>query len=245
MKVAMCVSGVPESKYNLIKRNNAVQKLKFPNADFYYATWKGREKLFYENFPDYELHTFDEPVMHYHPYMDIKDFTSPYFEETKSWVMRTNRIEWTSHHTKQILIHAMLLNEIKDDYDVIIRGRFDNFIWNDKAADFTPFVEDTYKNNRANCFAVTNGPKFKEQYESDYERNPKMREWFLDQLIIHPRNMINLSDILQLHKEKKLRAAEYGWHQVLSESYGNNHRNWHGWVNHDKNVDYQFIKEAL
>ena len=85
---------------------------------------------------------------------------------------------------------------------------------------------------------------FKTLYESNYKKDVKMKKWLLDQLIIHPRKMINYDYIMKLHKDKKLRAAEYGWHQVLSEPYKDNHRNWHGWVNHDKNVEDTFIKEG-
>lgn len=244
MRVAVCVSGVPESVHNLQTRNNKILKQKFPYADFYYATWKGREDTFYKNFPNEECNTFSEPVMHYHPYSDISDFTSSHWEETKGWIFKTGKIDWSRHHTKQILIHAMLLNKISENYDIIIRTRFDAFVWKDPSADFTKFVVDSHENQRANCFAVTNKSMFKQLYESDYEKNPKMRKWILDQLIIHPRSFINYDSIMQLHHDKKLRAAEYGWHQIISEPYGDNHRNWHGWVNHDKNVAIEFINEG-
>ena len=236
MKVAVCVSGLVQSDY--IKRNNEVLKAKFPMADFYYATWNDQRENFEKNFPDDKCFYYEQPYMHYHPYMDIKDFTSPYFEETKGWIRRTNRIPWSLHHTKQIIIHSWLLNEISEEYDVIVRARFDGFIWRDPEANFLPFLKDTYENQRANCFAVTQGPKFKQLYESDYINTPKMRYWILDQLIIHPRSFVQKEKVDQLHKEGRLRAAEYGWAQFMTK-----HRNWHGWVNHDKNIESQFLLE--
>jgi hypothetical protein len=243
MKVAVCISGIPESKHNLQVRNNQVLKEKFPMADFYYATWKGYEDIFYKHFPNDKCFAFQEPVILYHPYTEIKDFTSVYFEETKNWAIKNRKIDWTRHHTKQILIHAMLLNHITENYDIIVRTRFDAFAWKSSEANFIPYIIDSYENKRANCFAVTKKEKFKKLYESDYVKNPKMKEWSLDQLIIHPRNFIDYNHITILDSEKKLRPAEYGWHQILSEPYGNNHRNWHGWVNHDKNIATDFIKE--
>lgn len=240
MKVAVCVSGLLSGDF--IKRNNLVQKEKFANADFYYATWKRDESKFFKYFPSEECFFFDEPEMHYHPYFP-EGWSSEHFLETRNWVTRTNRIEWSSHHTKQILIHAWLLNNIQKEYDIIVRTRFDAFIWRDKEANFIPFIEDSFDNNRANCFAVTQKPKFKDIYESDYIRTPKMRYWLLDQLIIHPRSIFDVDQVNMLHETKQLRAAEYGWHQVLSEPYGNNHRNWHGWVNHDKNIEERFLRE--
>lgn len=244
MKVAVCISGIPESKYDLQVRNNRVLKEKFPDADFYYATWKGHEELFYKHFPNDKCETFEEPVMLYHPYMDITDFSSKDWEETKSWISKTNRISWSRNHTKQIIIHSMLLYTLEEKYDIIVRTRFDAFVWDSPQVDFTPYVADSYENNRANCFAVTRKPKFKSLYESNYVADPKMRKWILDQLIIHPRSFFNHDQIIKLHNEKKLRAAEYGWHQVISQPYNDNHRNWHGWINHDKNVDISFIKEG-
>tara|TARA_R110000851_G_scaffold123683_2_gene253575 strand:- start:774 stop:1520 length:747 start_codon:yes stop_codon:yes gene_type:complete len=244
MKVAVCISGIPNSSHNLQRRNVDVLKEKFPDADFYYATWKGYENEFYKYFPNDECLVFDEPIMHYHPYFDITDFTSKDWEETKSWVKRTNKTSWSSHHTKQILIHAMLVNSIDKKYDIIVRTRFDAFVWKAPDANFTQYIKDTKENYRANCFAVTRKSMFKNLYESDYIKDKKMKKWILDQLIIHPRNMIDYENIMTLHTEKSLRAAEYGWHQTLSEPYSDNHRNWHGWVNHDKNVEISFIREG-
>lgn len=238
MKVAVCVSGLLTGNY--IHRNNSVQKQKFPYADFYYATWTREENKFKKYFPDDQCFFFEEPKMHYHPYY-AENFSSEYFIETRNWILKTNKLEWSSHHTKQILIHSWLLDKISDDYDVIIRTRFDGFILKDEKANFLPFVQDSFEHNRANCFAVTQKPKFKMLYESDYIKTPKMKYWLLDQLIIHPKHLLDTKLVSDLHETKQLRAAEYGWHQVLSEPYGNNHRNWHGWVNHDKNIDPVFL----
>jgi hypothetical protein len=240
MKVAVCVSGLLSGDY--VIRNNVVQKEKFSNADFYYATWIKEKNKFQKNFPNDNCFFFEEPEMHYHPYFP-ENFTSEYFKETKDWILKTNKTAWSSHHTKQILIHALLLNNIKNDYDIIVRTRFDAFIWRDPTANFESFLEDSFRNNRVNAFAVTRKPMFKTLYESDYVSNPKMKYWLLDQLIIHPTSMFDIDNVFRLHQSKQLRAAEYGWHQVLSEPYGNNHRNWHGWVNHDKNIEDKFLRE--
>ena len=242
MRVAVLVSGLVKSDY--LQRNNKVLKQKFSNADFYYATWNDQKNSFEKNFPKEHCYYYDPPEMHYHPYTDIKDFTSKYWEDTKAWIIKTNRLDWSSHHTKQIIIHSWLLNELEKEYDVIVRTRFDGFIWKDPEANFLPFIKDTHYNQRANCFAVTQKPMFEKLYESDYQRDPKMREWILDQLIIHPASFITKEKVDKLHAEGRLRAAEYGWHQTISMEHGNNHRNWHGWVNHDKNVDPQFLLKA-
>jgi hypothetical protein len=240
MRVAVCVSGLMSGNY--ILRNNLVQKEKFPDADFYYATWFKEKKKFEKLFPNDECFFFEEPVMHYHPYYP-ENFNSEFFQATLKWVIKNNKMEWTSHHTKQILIHAWLLDKIQKEYDVIVRTRFDAFIWKDSKANFKPFLEDSFKNKRTNGFAVTRRPKFKDLYESDYIGEPKMKYLILDQLIIHPRELFNTQEVNNLHITKQLLPAEHGWHQTLSASYENNHRNWHGWVNHDKNIEEQFLRE--
>jgi hypothetical protein len=242
MKVAVCVSGLLSGNY--INRNNRVLMEKFPTADFYYASWSTQKNKFTQHFPSKECFFFDEPVMHYHPYF-IENCTAQYYLETKNWIVKQKKVDWSSHHTKQILIYAWLLDKIKEkNYDVIVRTRFDAFIWKDRVANFTPFVEDSFLNKRANGFAVTKKPSFKTLYESDYINTPKMKHWLLDQLIIHPTFMIDKTEIDSLHEAKQLKPAEHGWHQVLSEKYGNNHRNWHGWVNHDKNIEQRFLDEG-
>lgn len=241
MRVAVCVSGLVNG--NLLKRNNEVLKSKFPYADFYYATWSDQKNAFEGVFSNQKCFYFDPPNVHYHPY-EAKDFDSVHWRETKNWIVKNKKMDWSKHHTKQHIIHALLLKQIEKEYDVIVRTRFDAFAWKDPLADFTPFVEDSLINQRANCFAVTRKSMFKDLYESDYETHPKMRVWCLDQLIIHPRSLFDPDTVLKLYEDKLLRAAEYGWHQIISEPFGNNHRNWHGWVNHEKNVEKRFLDEG-
>ena len=244
MKVAVCVSGKVNSSYNLIKRNNSVLKEKVPNADFYYATWEDQKEIFYRNFPNDKCFIFKEPDINYHPYWPEDTILNPHFEETKNYIVRSNNIEWSKHHSKQILIHAWLLSSISEKYDIIVRTRFDEFIWKDPLADFTPFVKDSYDNQRAIGFAVVRKKEFKNLYEANYKENPKMKWKILDQLIIHPRKLFNIEEVILLHDSKKLYPAELGWWQVLSKNCNNNHRNFCGWTNHDKNVLPEFIKEG-
>ncbi len=245
MRVAVCVSGAFNSvngKDGIIK-NNTIHKSLFPDADFYYATWD-IFKLEFENvFPNEKCKYFSEVNMHYHPYVDIdkKDHCSTHYEKTTNWVKKggKERIDWTSHHTKQILIHAWLIDEIKNNYDVIVRTRFDAYIF--KEAKFSGYLEDTFKNNRANCFGATKQSKFDMLMEFDPVKHSRFNYWLLDQLIIHNSNVVDIEHVNLLHEEKKLHAAEYGWYQALSMPYGSNHRNHDGWVNHDRNVLDEFF----
>ncbi len=236
MRVAVCVSGACSTgnpKGDLV-RNNAIQKAKFPNADFYYATWDGFRPVFEKLFPHERCEYFPEVRMHYHPYTDIKpeDHTSRFYQSTADWINRggDERLKWSAHHTKQILIHSWLTKKIEAGYDVIVRTRFDAFI--SKYANFTQHLADTNKHRRANCFAATKQNQFNQLHEFNVSPETQHGSTMLDQLIIYPAGAIDHDAVNRLHKEKKLHAAEYGWCQVINGK----HRNHDGWVNHDRMV---------
>jgi hypothetical protein len=245
MKVAVCVSGAVRSQQGDagLLRNYNRMKEKFKGADFYFATWNSFQSDFKRLFKEEKCFYFEEPKMHYHPYLDMQpeDYVSEYYKDTLDWIKKEGKqkIEWSSHHTKQILIHTWLLDKITEEYDVIVRTRYDAFI--SKKANFDDYIEDTFAKKRANAFATTRKEKFEDLYESD-PKDPKMKKWVLDQLIIHPKNFINKNVVEDLHKNRKLHAAEHGWYQVLSKPFGSNHRNNHGWVNHDKNILDRFLR---
>lgn len=248
MNVAVCVSGAVRSGRNPpgdLRRYNKILKAKFDGADFYYATWDRFQEVFVSLFPDETQMTFfPEPDISYHPYLDIKqeDWVSPFFGETVEWVKSggTERIEWTSHHTKQILAHALLVRSLPKSYDVIVRARYDSVIYS--CAEFLPFLEDAVKRQRANGFAVTKQSLFDQLYDSDMTSGSKMTMWMLDQMILHPPEVLDVELVFELDRKKLLHPAEYGWFQVLGMQPGHSHVNHHGWVNHDKNVLGKFLR---
>ena len=195
MKIAVCVSGAFKNgnSNTSIIRNNEIQKNKFPTADFYYATWDTYKNDFEKIFPDEKCEYFPEIEMIYHPYLDIPkaDHISPFYQDTANFMIKDKtgkRLEWSSHHTKQILIHFWLADTIKDEYDVVVRTRFDGYIA--KTADFLEYLEDTFKNHRANCFGATKKQKFEELNEFDSSFGKKHHMWILDQLIIHNASIV-------------------------------------------------------
>ena len=247
MRVAVCVSGAFNTgnpKGDLVK-NNRIQKEKFPNADFYYATWESFRPEFERLFPNEKCVYFPEHKVQYHPYELAKEHhLSDFYEQTANWAKKGGkaRMDWTSHHTKQILIHSWLVDTIEKEYDVIVRTRFDGFI--SKSANFAPYLEDTFKNNRANCFGATHQEKFDRLREIRSNKNSKEGSWsvrLLDQLFIYNANAMDSNMVNTLNEEQLLLAAEYGWYQVISLPHGSNHRNFSGWVNHDKRVLDKFL----
>lgn len=245
MRIAVCVSGafVTKKVGGNLERNNVIMKMMFPSADFYYATWSQYKDDFQKIFPKYSCVYYDEPKMHYHPYLDIipDNFISAYYPETIEWVKKggSKRIEWTSHHTKQVLAHAWLSDRVKHDYDIIVRIRHDAFIHKD--ANFTSYLEDTVTHQRANCFGATRAERFDKLIEVDMSVPSLHNTWIVDPIIIHPANAIDTNKVNELHKDKKLHAAEFGWYQIISLPHGSNHRNHSGWVNADVRVLPQFL----
>ncbi len=249
MKIAVCVSGSFNTKRSdgCLINNNKLIKSKFPGADFYYATWDSYKPKFEKLFPQDKCEYYSEPDMHYHPYTDIekKNYISKYYEQTVIWVKsgNTERLQWTSHHTKQILIHSWLIDKIKEDYDIIVRARFDSFI--SKNADFSKYLDDTFKNNRANCFGATKWKLFDNLREMNtVKHGGKQKNWIVDQLIIHNSDAIDTNNVNLLHEQKKLHAAEYGWYQVISMPHGSNHQNHSGWVNPDWSIMDEFYSKG-
>ena len=247
MKIAVCVSGTVKTDNpngDLLKNNRRLIE-KFPEADFYYATWDSYKDIFNKLFPNYKCSYFKEPEISYHPYFGInsKNYVSKHFPEFVKWVKKKPfRKEWTRHHTKQILIHSMLVKSLPKHYDIIVRTRFDVFIH--RSANFNEYIKDTFDRKRVNSFATTKAKMFNTLYESDMTEGSRMKNWMLDQLIIHRGDMLNHEEISKLHENKLLHPAEFGWYQVLSKPFGDNHVNHHGWVNHDKNILDKFLKEV-
>lgn len=178
--------------------------------------------------------------MQYHPYLDMRreDHISSYYQATVDWVKAggSKRIEWTSHHTKQILIHAWLSDRIRHGYDVLVRTRFDAFAYSQ--AEFRGYLDDTMLTRRANCFGTTMARRFDNLYDP---LDGLHASWMLDSLIIHSPDAIDRAEVDELHKSQKLHAAEFGWYQVISRPHGSTHRNHSGWVNPDHTVPSEFL----
>jgi len=247
MKVAVCVSGIVQTRNPLgnLNRYNDRLKEKFAGADFYYATWDKHINLFKKTFIDNTCYSYPEPKINYHPFLDIKKehcISEHFFQKTKrAKTLSQSKLDKNSHHTKQIIIHALLLKDIPK-YDVIVRARFDNFI--NRNANFLPYIEDSYNTGITHGFAVTKHNKFNDFYDSKIVKGSKHESFLLDQIIIHRYDKFNSDKVLKLNKEKRLHPAEWGWYQTLSYP-GINHKNHHGFVNPDWSIQQKFFIEHL
>jgi len=220
-KIAVCVSGLCNN--NALKNMEKLQK-QFP-YDFYFGIWKGRENNVSKQLGAV---SFEEPTLSYHPYCDMDDDVSPKFlkiqNKFKKEKIPSNFNQKTMHQTKQILAHAYLLNYISKEYDIVIRTRFDVVISNN--INFNEYIDQSYIENCAIGFGTPYAFHPTIHTIREINADDKLsRHWFkylMDLFIIHPTSLFNTNLVFDLHQQKKLRAAEFGWYQILSQPFNNN-----------------------
>ena len=239
MRVAVCISGLVQSnnKHTNLIKNNLCAKKHFGQYDFYYSTYHSQREKFERFFLEDHCLYQEEAEITYHPYQIPPNlWESNRFAKTKAFIERGGRarIDYASHHYKQIISHARLCDSIKNDYDVIVRLRYDS--WISRYAKFDEYVKECYNANMCFGFSATKHKNLDKCREFDSSPFGTHHQWIVDQCIIHPMKFINLSYVEKLYNEQRLHPAEMGWYQVLSKPNYNRHRCFDGVVNHDKNV---------
>lgn len=246
MKVAVCVTGLVRARNPMgdVRRYNDLHKERFPNCDFFYTTWEDQRSMFQHYFPDDECYYYDQPKNPYHPYLDVEPehynkVTSLYSERVK-WAKRLDSTKklWTSHHAKQILNYAYLVRDMPQDYDVLVRIRFDSVI--NKFHQFYRYIDDAYKTGTTHGFAVTKKHRFNELYHVDSEKH---KVYMFDQCIIHRRDTFDTQYTIDAFNEKRLLAAEWGWYQALCHASNTSVKNHNGFINMDDHVLPKFMME--
>lgn len=235
MKPAICISGICRGN---VERNIENVKSHFP-YDIFFATWEGCEKVIKNHgLSNENVVYFKEPKMHYHPILDPENVLSPKLKSIKKrmeindFSLGKDYYTRTLNHTKQILIHNELLKKIPNEYDMIIRIRYDTFLSN--KVNFHSYLEKSYKEGISIGFGTrtTRHKNIDVLYEIPklypYENMPATvsNDWgwyIMDPMIFHPRSIFDNKLVDKLHQEKKLLVAENGWYQVLSQPYGDNH----------------------
>mgnify|MGYP001156745888 FL=1 len=237
MKIAVCLSGMVRGQ---VPRN--LQRLKrILPYDYFFSTYTHKEEdLWWFLGMNGEYTLFDEPEMHYNPVMDPPELYTRKLRLLKQDGERGESlgvIEKTKHHTKQILSHANLVSHIPEDYDMIIRVRYDAFI--SQKIDFVHYLERSLNEN----IAIGFGTRTSRWIDLDKlyvvpRRWPNgvddtiSQDWgsyLMDVMIMHPRKLLDTKHAFKLHEEKKLLPAEVGWWQLLSEpTGGENHISMYG-----------------
>jgi len=228
MKIAICFSGIVRGK---VGRNIEHIKNAMPEADFFYATWEERQN---EMSKKLNCVTYPEPNVTYNAWTDIDPKHIPphhkymqYRNGIKNKLGGVYNNESLNHSTKQILAHAYQLRDIPEEYDIIVRIRYD--VVCGSRVKFEKYVNQAFKEQIAIGFAIRGGrytkmnsfydiPHKYTTLESDISISRDWCWWLNDNIIIHPRNKFDTEKVFQYDKEKKLWPAEYGWYQMLSEN---------------------------
>ena len=224
MKTAILITGqyrphVLNAK-QLIGQMEAVFK-----TQIFFHTWNsgvGKVPIEYHN----RLEYCKEPVVDYHPISDI-EWTGKHGKWDK-YLQGRLLYNKTQHQNKQILAYADLLSKIPDDFDVLIRMRWDILV--SKKVNFKPYLEKAYEEGPVG-FMVRGNRGHPLDNLLDVPKDDIMDDWYgylPDSLIMHKREHFDIDLVKKLHKEKNLAPAEWGFYQVMSEPYGDIHTSVHG-----------------
>lgn len=223
MKIALCISG--QIRSDAQKNVERLEKYFEPDTTVL-ATWSNQdtniEKMLY----------YEEPVMHYNPALEIDgDIPQTYMKYIRNGMAKR---DFWKHRTKQILIHAYLLRDISEKYDMIIRARFDTII--SDVVEVKNLLRESYDHNKAIGFYVPKGQNLKHlnKLEKHDKNHNRCLEHLVDHLIMHPRKLFDIEKTLSMHEQKKLIVAETGWWQVLSKDHNSNHDCYLGFAGVDK-----------
>lgn len=210
MHVTLCVSG----KWTGIDFTD-LQRARLPHDDFYTVTYTGS---------DYETNFYmNEPKNTYHPLLD----TEPYPDSESEW-RRTRPYPHSRHWHKQILIHNHIMRNIPE-CDIVIRARFETIV--SDVIDWNKYIKQSYDYDIPIGFNTRfSSDSEKWRYHNKIQEGPKDNTQFFinDALIIHPYHIWDCNLVDSLYKEKKLKGAEEGWYQILSEPSGRYHKSYHG-----------------
>lgn len=228
MKVAVCIGGImyPDSEPLMEAAQN-----KFPQYDFFFGVWKGRENSLSDKLNAW---SFEEHEPKYHPYLDvdIPNLARKVSEIRKDMKTKPKRlaslIEKAPHQTKQIIMHSHMLDLIPPEYDMIMRTRFDIKFINNNDIDWESLIEKSYNENRTIGIA-TKFPYMPQLFDPKDDPKWGWRLWegyVMDLVICHPRKLFDKELMSSLHEKQKLLAAEFGWYQILSQPHGDTHQNY-------------------
>lgn len=190
--------------------------------EVHYTTWRGkpapRDKICVR---------FPEPAVKYAP-MHVP-------EVAKRWPRMQEHLGNPSQMwlTKQIVAHQCACNLINaDDYDVVIRMRYDVWLGNH---DWKSFIDKVAEEKVVISFGDWSNEMDKNKTICDEliipnEENggSKMDDQILDFLNIHPG--YKMKNGIKLHNQRKLAPANLGWQQVLGDPYPEKPINYGGGV---------------
>ena len=238
MKTAILVTGQYRPHVNNRKAKQLIARMaEVFKTHMFFHTWNDNVTEVPIEYHD-RLVYCKEPEVDYHPVSDASK--NGYNSKHGKWELYTvKRLLYNKmqNANKQILAYADLLSKLPDDFDILLRMRWDILISNQ--VNFKPYLEKAYEEGPVGFMTR---PERKHDIHqlielSKEDDNPLsgrafiMDDWYgylPDSLIIHRKEHFDIDLVKKLHSEKKLAAAEWGWYQVMREPYGDIHTSVHG-----------------
>lgn len=221
--IAICISGLARDGYEVALKN--IRKV-FP-YDTFYLHWDGYGKInvpncVYVSEPEYDYHSTLDTITK--PNCKIWDKVNrlpnpPNDPGGKMW-WKPDYYNRTKGASKQLLAHYYLLNTLPENYNIIIRVRYDLIV--SSKVDFKPYLNMVQKGvsvgfagSRPNIY----GPDTKLTPHINCNCN-KCSNWYIwDHMYFHPRD--KFKNVEKLYKEKNLLGAEWGLYQILCHQWHN------------------------
>ena len=229
MKIALCVSGRWNDACDQ-KWINRTQQL-IPHDRMFTGTWTGQQLL--------ANYYFYEPENEYHPIIDVQPYPANTSELRHREFQKIIRLVASGDKTldpklvkqayhsanwhKQILMHNEMMKSIPEEYDMVIRTRFDVVV--SEVIPWQELIEESYEDMFAIGF---NTMHWSGMYGHNELKEFEEKFFLSDALIMHPREIWDTDLVDRLYKDKELKSAEEGWYQILSEPFGMYHKSYHG-----------------
>jgi hypothetical protein len=211
MKIAVCSGGQLRMTDDVLLLTDKLLKDAFPTADFFYPVWKeDYETRHVTDLLNGTVEVIEEYDIHYHPYDDNPDVNDTWDYQKKIKHPNPDR---HLHQTKQILNHNHMMRKHLQDYDVIVRTRYDSLI--SPVQGFTKGIELALEGSVV-AYQAGDSDQFLHYQKLHHGSESKMISD--GGLIFHSPKIWDCDLVDRLHKEKKLLAAEFGWYQVLMEN---------------------------
>lgn len=237
LSIALCVS----SKWTGVDFTERLRRV-IPHDSYFTGTYTDCD---YES--DFKM---DEPEVTYHCVLDteaygdveslqrrqlfkytdqdLRDTGYQGDEEDIRNVLLARYRDKSIHWNKQILLHNHMMKNIPE-CDIVIRTRFDSIV--SEEIDWQSHIKQSYDEQIPIGFNTINLARGAKKYYNVLDKMQDIAVFYInDALIIHPYESWDCDLVDGLYKDKKLKGAEEGWYQVLSEPNNHYHRSYRGGV---------------
>ena len=221
MKVAVIFTGLVRPQKNLYEHSIKKMKALFPNADFFYTTWKGYEEFdwmtsYYEEpklkyFADYKV--FKESIKQMR---EINNKSDPKYKALRN---RLRDKKKARNLIKQHLGYALAFDEHVTNHDIAIRVRYDLKFFDDITfEDMDQACDLVYGSERPIGIGALH-PDISQAGTLTLCDN--QRSLLGDFMIIHRADRFDPDYVWALYEDKKLLTGEGGWFQIMANPYYN------------------------